>query len=47
MGKMPAAGEVAPEFELTDSTGAPPVRRKVYIPRPSDFLRAIGSKTRR
>jgi hypothetical protein len=23
MGKMPAAGEVAPEFELPDSTGAP------------------------
>jgi peroxiredoxin Q/BCP len=23
MGKMPAAGEVAPEFQLPDSTGAP------------------------
>jgi len=23
IGKLPAAGEVAPEFELLDSTGAP------------------------
>jgi peroxiredoxin len=31
---------------LDAGTGAQPVRRKIYIPRPSDFLRAIRSKTR-
>ena len=37
-----------PPSEIVRILGAEeqPVRRKIYIPRPSDFLRAIRSKTR-